>query len=234
MKLVSTKQRLRAMTLIEVLVVIAVLAIVAALLLPMLARRRPGPGPRDINCASNLKQINLALRIWEGDNNNLYPMGVSVTNGGAMELISTGNVAACFQVASNELWTTKILICPLDHDRHPARNFQALDDSHLSYFIGADVTNVANPDLILDGDDNLELGGSPLKSGLIGVSSNSSIAWGSGRHVPMHRSHSWMPVRKTYFGFMGFADGSVREVFTSELQYTLQRTSLATNRLAIP
>ena len=30
-----------------------------------------------INCVNNLKQVGLAFRIWEGDNNDKYPMAVS-------------------------------------------------------------------------------------------------------------------------------------------------------------
>ena len=39
-----------------------------------------------ISCWSNLRQVNIAFQIWAEDNKNRYPMAVSVTNGGAMEL----------------------------------------------------------------------------------------------------------------------------------------------------
>src|SRR5580692_2204492 len=129
----------KAFTLIELLVVIAIIAILAAMLLPVLAaaKRRA----QRINCVSNLKQINLALRIWEGDNNNTYPMSVSITNGGAMELIATGNVAACFQAMSNRLGAAKFLICPADTDHTPATSFTTgFDNSHISYFINPDAS----------------------------------------------------------------------------------------------
>src|SRR5580698_3864805 len=79
--------RKKAFTLIELLVVIAIIAILAAMLLPVLAaaKRRA----QRINCVSNVKQVNLALRIWEGDNNNLYPMAVSTSAGGAAENLAT-------------------------------------------------------------------------------------------------------------------------------------------------
>src|SRR5215469_6033432 len=100
MKLRLQKQRNRGMTFPELLVVIAVLAILAVVIFPVFARRLRGYNG-GINCVSNLKQVNLSFRIWEGDNNNQYPMAVSVTNGGAMEAVATGDVVTCFICMSN-------------------------------------------------------------------------------------------------------------------------------------
>lgn len=221
------------MTFIEVLVVIVCLAVLVAMLLPILATS--GNHPYRINCVSNLKQIGLAYRIWEGDNNNEYPMEISVTNGGAMELIATGDVAGCFLTMSNELSTPKILVCPEDWHRIAATNFgNDFNSSHISYFIGADVTNEINPKMLLIGDDNFEIDKSPVKSGLATISTNASITWGPGRHgdVPVH--HFWTPTPHNFVGNLGFADDSVGEFSSSGLQDALQQTGLVTNRLAIP
>jgi len=83
---------------------------------------RPAYAPR-INCANNLKQVGLAFRTWAIDNDGRFPMQVSVTNGGTMELVSSGLVFPHFQVMSNELSTPKILFCRADTQRTNANNF---------------------------------------------------------------------------------------------------------------
>ncbi|MGO8837258.1 MAG: type II secretion system protein [Limisphaerales bacterium] len=180
-----------------------------------------------------LKQIGVAFRLWEGDNNDKYPMAVSVTNGGAMELIATGNVAACFQVMSNELSTPKILICPKDTRRVWATNFSTdFDDSHISYFIGLDAEE-RKSQMLLAGDDNFAFSGVPVNSGLLELPTNTLVAWASGRHIA-YNSHFWTTARERFFGNIGMADGSARQVTTDGLQRALQQTGSATNRLALP
>jgi prepilin-type N-terminal cleavage/methylation domain-containing protein len=214
MKPRSSNQTNRALTLIEVLVVIAVLAVLVAVLREFSAKANRRESR--INCVNNLKEIGLAYRVWEGDNGDKYPMFVSVTNGGAMELIATGNVAACFQVMSNELSTPKILVCRKDTDRIAATNFTTdFDNSKISYFINLDAQEMY-PQMLLSGDDNFEIGGIPIKSGLLELSTNAPISWTAARHK--------------FVGNIATADGNVQQV----TQSGLRSARVATNRLAIP
>jgi prepilin-type N-terminal cleavage/methylation domain-containing protein len=117
-------QQKKAFTLIELLVVIAIIAILAAMLLPALAAAKRKA--QKISCVNNIKEVGLAFRVWEGDNNDKYPMAVSSSSGGANEYITHGtgvatpavpannNPGMVFMVMSNELSTPKIIFCPSD------------------------------------------------------------------------------------------------------------------------
>jgi len=213
-----SNQRNYALTLVEVLVVVVMLAVLAVFfVLPHLAGSQRSPR---IECGNNLKQIGLAYRIWAGDNNGKYPMQVSVTNGGTMELANGRNAWINLFVMSNELSTPKLLYCPADNDHVRATNFTTdFNNSKISYFVGLDA-NTNSPQVFLSGDDNFAIGGVPVKSGLLELSTNAPISWTVARHK--------------FVGNIGLADGSVQMVSNSGLTNLLHQTGLATNRLAIP
>jgi hypothetical protein len=202
------------LALMEVLVIGFVLVILAVLLVPtMHASRRKA---KRISCVNNLKEISLAVRIWEGNHGDAYPMEVSMTNGGAMELAAAGNAARIFQVMSNELSIPKVLLRPADTDHSLAKDFQAgFSRKYISYFVNLDAVE-ANPQMMLFGDDNFVIGGVPVNPGFLKVPANASIGWGATRH--------------RFSGNVAITDGSVQQLTIPGLQQALQNT----NRILIP
>jgi hypothetical protein len=74
--------------------------------------------------------------------------------------------------------------------------------------------------MLLSGDDNFEIGGVPVKSGLLELSTNTPISWTAARHK--------------FVGNIGLSYGSVQQVTQSGLRQAVQQAGFATNRLAIP
>jgi hypothetical protein len=80
------------------------------------------------NCGNQMVAICYAARVWAGDHDGHYPSD--------------------FTSMSNELGTTRILICPSDKLRVPAKDWTSLTSSNSSYEIitpGITLTNFDTP-----------------------------------------------------------------------------------------
>jgi len=205
------------MTLIEVLVVIFLTALLAAMFLPALAAAKRKHSR--INCVNNLKEIGLAFRVWEGDNGDKYPMKFAVTNGDMMKLICNEKSFVLWQTMSNELGSPKLLLCPEDTEHNEApNNFSTeFSDANISYFFNLDAAE-AYPQMILDGDDNLAVNGVRVPPGVLNLSMNCSVTWTKERHNGV--------------GNIGIADGSVTQTSNRGLKQIF--ASGVTNRFVIP
>jgi competence protein ComGC len=218
MKTRYSNQRSRAMTLIEVLIVVVTSVLLACLLLPAFASARKKA--QRIHCVSNLKQIGMAFRIWEGDHGHLYPMGISTNFGGTLEYVASGQTFQHFQVMSNELSTPYVLICLADV-RPRAKDFgPTLGNKNVSYFVGVDAGE-AKPEMLLSGDRNI-VGGTQLANGIREITTNQLVSWSSEMHNGV--------------GNIGLVDGSVVALghggFADWPEW--QPKTVATNRLALP
>lgn len=128
----SLRPRSRGFTLIELLVVVAIIAILAGLLLPALSQAKTKA--RRAACVNNQRQIALAMRLWADNNEGKFPWKVDASEGGRKP---NGGIDARvnfqFGVASNELNSTRLLLCPNDVRTVAATNFAAIALANLSY-----------------------------------------------------------------------------------------------------
>ena len=148
-----------AFTVLELLIVIAIIVLLAALLLPALSQAKAQA--RRIQCADHLRQIGLAFHYFAHDHNGQFPMAVPADNGGSLEFAVSGQALQGpfyfsfrhFQTLSNELGTPKVLACPAD-TRTPAANFADFKNETLSYFVGVKA-EFNRPNSVLAGDRNI-------------------------------------------------------------------------------
>lgn len=129
----------RAFTVMELLVVMAVIVILAALLLPTLARSRQRA--QQIRCASNLHQIGLGLQNFVADN-HAYPTIYSPTNseqsGTWGRQIERGGFD--LEVKSNAL-AEGVWHCPSVQFKNPPTNFVRASYGYNAYGAVRKATN---------------------------------------------------------------------------------------------
>ena len=155
----SLNRTRRGFTLIELLVVIAIIGILASILLPVLARAKNKANR--LRCASNLRQVTLALTGFANDYNSRYPWLLTLEEQAEVTAGLTGarpfqrnqapanrrvrDVSTLFCIPSirNALSTPKTLLSPCDPqaqsiNENMASNFGALrqmDIKGLSYSV---------------------------------------------------------------------------------------------------
>jgi competence protein ComGC len=150
------------------LVVIAIIAILASLLLPVLGKAKARA--QRVKCQGNLRQVGLAFTLFADDHEGQYPFGVPRLTNVHMNILITSNVTTAeawfhFQAVSNYLQDARVILCPSDSSRlnRAAEDFLnhllSLSDTNrrnrgLSYFINVNADPTA-PTSLLIGDRNI-------------------------------------------------------------------------------
>jgi prepilin-type processing-associated H-X9-DG protein len=249
MKSGRASNELRGLTVFEVIVVVACIVILGSLLLPMLAKRMAVKS--QASCESNLKQIGIAYRTWEGDYGDKYPQELIAagntnfplgsdptgyilnhplpTNTTVGVALPYGYAYQCYQVMSNELNNPKVVLCP--EDGRPIgsipSDFINVPPSNTAAFNNGTVSYFVG----LDADETrpkMLLGGDRnlMMNGVEVVPGLVVL----GTKTPT----GWSAKMHNTKGHILFADGSVQKTTPSSLQTFLGSTGTNVNRLAVP
>jgi type II secretory pathway pseudopilin PulG len=221
-----------AFTLIELVVVVAILTLLIAVLLPAHAATRADVAR--IYCVNNLKQIGLAFRTWADAHQSRYPMRVANIEGGAANAVPNAGAVApgtwqLFQVLSNQLGTPKVVVCPAD-ERNPRTNFFSVttgtqfpdfyQNTAVSYFVGVDADQ-SRPQMFLSGDRNIGTG--PLNPNGYGYSPTTTL--GAALSFGTNSATvQWTTRMHQAQGNVLLTDGSVQQLSSIRLREALRRT----------
>jgi prepilin-type N-terminal cleavage/methylation domain-containing protein len=174
-------------TLLELLTVIAIIGILAAMLMPAL-QGAMALGKR-VWCENNLRQLGIGFHLFMHDHSSKFPMAVSVRDGGAREFVQNGyRMSGAFYFSyrqfaplSNELVMPALLICREEKIRAAATNFATLQNSNLSYFVGVSA-DFSQPETVLAGDRSLACNPSPSPT-ILHTASGAVFWWTSELHL---------------------------------------------------
>ena len=229
MNLNPTNRRERALSRIETILIVLLLVVLAVLAL-MWANQGLRERAMRFKCRNNVRSMAFAYKVFANDNDDKFPF--STTNA-----LATSNMAATndhtlwlhFQAMSNELASSKILICPADRERFGdikrdfgagADGLGAAGNAAVSYGGSLDASE-ARPNTILLLDRNLmtniwNLSGKML----LAVSNRPPPEWDQRMH--------------NLCGNAALADGSVQQVSNAGLADLVRLQGIATNRLLLP
>jgi competence protein ComGC len=210
------RQSVRALTTIDLIIVLCTIALLLGLLLPALQKAKPRS--KRINCVSNIKQIGLAARMFSNDHGEQLPWKVPVETGGTMERALNGDPTVEFRALSNEIASAKVLACASDFARTKVSDFSKLSRTNISYFLCLEADE-NKPNNLLTGDRNIT--GLSFANGAFSLPAQSGQGgWGTNMHNGA--------------GNIGLSDGSAQQVTSLGLNKQLQLMSNQNVRFLIP
>ena len=220
MKPRSQSNQFYGFTLVELLVVIAVVAVLAAMLMPGSHIKSKA---RMAQCMSNLRQIGLANSLWANDNKTNFPSLVSTNQAGTMEYVAGGQLDLHCQALESYLPSPSVFWCSTD-TRKPATNYATLKNGNISYFTSLDAAPT-NSNLFLAGDRNLIINNNVALAGLASLTAKSSARWSEDMHNKQTGQRR---------GIVVFPDGHAEATSEARLSALTASLGMATNRLVFP
>ncbi len=192
-------------TLVELLVVIGIIAILAAMLMPALQKARESANRSD--CINQLKQIGLAIMMYANDNRGSTPVYITPEYDG-----KPANDAEDLKTLweFDYLKSPQVFICRSTKDKK-ANEIGELDEDHCSYLYYAGLSSTdynSEMGMARDKDQNhtLKYGnvlfGDNHVEGIIGKGSSESDAWYTANY---HFNMDWSK-----------EDALIRDVFASD------------------
>ena len=203
----------KAFTLVELLVVIAIIAVLVALLLPVVSRAKERA--RRTACLNNLKQVNLALHLYAGENGDVLPntgIGTYVTYKevvkGFVGLHGASSAQdSAFACPSDTFFYDDASLTYAPHGRHEQAGY---DYSSYAFSGGNLLTNYVNVTYngILPGIGGKKLGAVKNPARTILVLEASALlpySW----HQPKPPAPGGLPIFNDSRNMAGFVDGHV-------------------------